>query len=112
MLLQIKDYLERHPAATCTVYHMTAGRARERSVNDENEIPTLFQGANYADPAHRDPIYPGDSHIRAPQGLTIQLHNLTVRAKGRGQVITDNTPAVAVWVPSAMAREWLVQDQQ
>jgi hypothetical protein len=111
MLLQIKDYLERHPAATCTVYHMTAGRARERSVNDENEIPTLFQGANYADPAHRDSIYPGDSHIRSAQGLTIQLHNLTVRAKGRGQVISDNTLAVAVWVPSAMAREWLVQDQ-
>jgi len=112
MLLQIKDHLERHEDATCAVYHMTNGRPRERSVNDVDEIPTLFQGANYADTAHRDPIYPGDSHIRAAQGLTIQLHNLTVRAKQHGPVIADNTPTVAVWVPGAMAREWLVQSSQ
>ena len=71
-----------------------------RSVNDDEEIPTLFQGANYADAAHRDEIYPGDERIRANQGLTIQIHTLKVRQPNRGELIADHVPAVAVWVPA------------
>ena len=82
-----------------------------RSVNDDEEIPTLFQGANYADAAHRDEVYPGDERIRASMGLTIQIHELEVRQKNRGSVIANDVPAVAVWVPHEMAQDWLVQRQ-
>jgi hypothetical protein len=109
LLLQLDAYLQEHPDATCTVYQMSKGRARLRSVNDEEEIPTLFQGANYADAAHRDMVYPGDERERAAQGVTIQIHTLQVRQKDRGPLIADNVPAVAVWVPQSMAKEWLVQ---
>ncbi len=111
LLLQIEAYLENHPDATCTLYQMSKGRSRLRSVNDDQEIPTLFQGANYADAAHRDMVYPGDERERAAQGVTIQIHTLQVRHRKRGDLIADNVPTAAVWIPQGMAREWLVQEQ-
>jgi hypothetical protein len=111
LLLQIEAYLENHPDTTCTVYQMSKGKQRVRSVNDEEEIPTLFQGANYADAAHKDMVYPGDEHERADLGVTIQIHMLEVRQKSQGPVIANNVPTIAVWVPVDMAKDWLVQKQ-
>jgi hypothetical protein len=111
LLLQVEAYLQDYPDATCTVYQMSKGKSRLRSVNDDEEIPTLFQGANYADAAHKDMVYPGDERERAVQGLTIQIHTLQVRQKDRGPLIADNVPTVAVWIPQSMAQEWLVQKQ-
>src|ERR1022692_1101460 len=112
LLLQVEAYLEDHPDATCTAYQMSKGKSRLRSVNDDQEIPTLFQGANYADAAGKDRVYPGDERERAAQGISIQIHTLEVRQKDRGPLIADNVPTVAVWFPQAMAREWLVQEQR
>ena len=106
LLLQIKRYLEANPDSTCTVYQMSEGRVRDRSVNESDEIPNLFQGAY---PDTRGEIYRGDRYIRAGGELTIQIHNLRV-LKDR-QVIADSVPAVAAWVPAEMTAEWLVQDQ-
>lgn len=111
LLLQIESFLENHPETECSVYQMTKGKERLRSVNDDEEIPTLFQGANYADAAHKDMVYPGDDNIRANTGVTIQIHMLQVREKERGAVIANNVPTIAVWVPAAMANDWLVQEQ-
>ena len=109
LLLQIDAYTAEHPNARCTIYQMSKGNSRLRSVNDEDEIPTLFQGANYADASYKDMIYPGDDRERAAQGVTIQIHTLEVRQKGRGPLIADNVPAIAVWIPQNMAEDWLVQ---
>jgi hypothetical protein len=111
LLLQIESFLERHPHTTCTVYQMSKGKERARSVNDDEEIPTLFQGANYADTAHKDMVYPGDDNIRSHNGITIQIHTLHVRQKDRGATISSNVPTVAVWIPAAMANDWLVQER-
>lgn len=111
VLLQIDNYLQMNPDPTCTVYQMSKGNERMRSVNDDDEIPTLFQGANYADAAHRDEVYPGDEGVRAAEGLTIQIHTLEVRQENRGPIIASRVPTVAVWVPSSMSRDWLVQER-
>ncbi len=111
LLLQIESFLETHPTTTCTVYRMSKGNERLRSVNDDEEIPTLFQGANYADAAYKDMIYPGDERIRTASGITIQIHTLEVRQKGRGPIIASDVPSVAVWIPSEMANDWLVQER-
>jgi Z1 domain-containing protein len=110
-LLQIDNHLQANPDATCTVYQMSKGAERMRSVNDDEQIPTLFQGANYADAAHHDEVYPGDDRIHSADELTIQIHTLEVREKNRGPVIAGHVPAVAVWVPAAMKRDWLVQER-
>jgi hypothetical protein len=90
---------------------MSKDNERMRSVNDDGEIPTLFQGAYPVDAARRGDIYPGDDRIRGAEGLTIQIHTLEVRQKDRGPLIADHVPTIAVWVPSSMTRDWLVQEQ-
>jgi Z1 domain len=109
LLLQIARYLENHPDARCTVYRMSPSEQRERSLDGDGEIPNLFQGANYdetKDP--REETYPGDRLILTPGQLTVQIHMLTVKDGDRR---IDEVPAVAVWVPAAMARDWVVQQQ-
>ncbi|MCC6784191.1 MAG: alpha-1,4 polygalactosaminidase, partial [Planctomycetes bacterium] len=111
LLLQVREYLDAHPAALCRVYTMSRGAERERSVDREDEIPMLrlFQGAHPVFPlTQRGAIYPGDSEMRAPTGLTIQVHRLrVVRADDS---VLDDVPALAVWVPSEMAEAWVVQE--
>jgi len=111
LLLQVEDFLQGHPDTTCTIYQMSRGNQRVRSVNEDQEIPTLFQGANYADAARQDMVYPGDDRVRFGSDLTVQIHTLEVHEQGRGPVIADNVPAVAVWMPASMGRHWLVQEQ-
>lgn len=111
LLLQVEAYLVGHRDATCTIYQMSKGNNRERSVNEDDEIPTLFQGANY-DAASREMVYPGDERERGLQGVTIQIHTLAVRQPKRGALIADNVASVAVWIPENMARDWLVQEQR
>lgn len=111
VLLQIDSYLQSNPEVSCAVYQMSKGNNRMRSVNDNDEIPTLFQGANYADAAHHDEVYPGDERVRSARGLTIQIHALEVRQSNRGPIIASKVPTVAVWVPASMRRDWLVQER-
>jgi hypothetical protein len=116
LLLQIESFLEEEEKhnrnTTCNIYRMSKGKERVRSVNEDQEIPTLFQGANYADDAHKDMVYPGDDSIRAENGLTIQIHTLRVRQTDRGEEIASDVPAIAVWVPAEMAKDWLLQERR
>jgi hypothetical protein len=111
LLLQVGRYLEQHSDAACTVYQMSKGQPRERSINSDAEIPNLFQGANY-DESVTPPqiVYPGDREIRADGQLTIQIHTLEV--KNGASVLVRDVPALTVWVPRAMAAPWLSQAQR
>lgn len=110
MLLQVGRYLANNPDVIATVYRMSRGEIRDRELNADNEVPQLFQGKN---PRVGEVIYPGDRAIKADSGLTVQIHNLRVlrpAAAGAGQEeVATNVPAVAVWVPAEMERDWLVQ---
>jgi len=105
LLLQVGAYLEANPDATGSVYLMSGGRVRRRSVDDNGEIRNLFQGKN---PRTGPVIYPGDREIRGTAGLTVQIHTLSVRDDHDAEIAAD-VPAVAVWVPAAMANDWVVQ---
>lgn len=102
--LQIGAYLESHPDELCTVYHMSKGNPRKRSLEND-EIPTLFQGKN---PKTGRVTYPGDRNIKSKY-VTIQIHNLEIVRENR-DVITG-VPALAIWLPKGVSPDWLVQDQ-
>lgn len=106
LLLQVGAYLESHPDAVANVYYMSRGATRDRTVNRDDEIPTLYQGADPVDPpALRGTVYPGDREIKAASGLTVQIHRVRVR-RPDGDI---EVSTIAVWVPSEMARDWVVQ---
>jgi len=106
LLLQLERHLDQYPTeqCNCAIYLMSKGKLRERSVNDNDEIPTLFQGAN---PVKTGEYYPGDRQIRDRQAVTIQIHKLTV-LKDKN-VIADNVPTIAVSLPKEMSADWIVQ---
>jgi hypothetical protein len=102
--------LENHPDATCTVFVMSATERGTRTTDGDDEIPNLFQGANYdrtKDPPEE--TYPGDREIHASGELTIQINDLEVVSSGATH---RHVPAVAVWVPAAMAKDWVAQHHQ
>ncbi|MBK9715414.1 MAG: alpha-1,4 polygalactosaminidase [Kouleothrix sp.] len=105
LLLQVQQYFDKHPNAVCTVYHMSGGRERERSVDNQDKVKNLFQGAH---PDKSGAIYRGDQYIRNNEQLTIQIHNLQVQTPDGN---FSNVPAIAVWVPREMSKAWLSQNQ-
>lgn len=106
VLLQIEAFLQVHPEAPCTIYRMSQGAPRVRSLDEEgDEIPTLFQGPH---PDKHGAIYPGDSRIRNEAGVTIQYHNITVRT---GSQDIQKVPVLAIWVPREMAGAWVTEHQ-
>ena len=103
--LQIAAYLDTHPDASCTIYYMSRGNPRKRTLNKNDEIPTLFQGPS----PQTGTIYPGDRKIKAPKGVTVQIHILElIRESGEN---FSGVPTVAVWLPKDVSTDWLVQDQ-
>jgi hypothetical protein len=111
LLVQLAIALEDDHDEPCSVYHMSGGLARERGVNDAGKISTnLFQGAAPSTPkALQGSVYPGDFNIRAPDAVTIQIHNLSLTRDGQPTI--ESVPVIAVWVPPRLAKPWLVQDQ-
>jgi len=107
VLLQIERQLEKNTDATCTVYLISQGKPRDRSVSKDDEIPQLFQGAN---PSNTK-VYAGDREIRAVSGLTIQIHILNVLEYNSKQVIAKGVPALALYIPKDMEVDWIVQQK-
>jgi hypothetical protein len=109
LLLLLKTVLEQRPDVTVTIFLMSLGMPRERSVDQDDEIPTLFQGeAPVNPPSERGKVYPGDAEIKTELVISVQIHLLTV--KRPGETIAD-VPTLAVWMPSAFARDLVTQPQ-
>ena len=105
ILMQISYYLQSHPNVPCTVYHMSRGGPRRRSLNSNSQIPQpkLFQGKN---PTTGKVIYPGDRLIRS-ESVTVQIHNLEIILENEEVLV----PVIAVWLPKNVSPDVLVQNQ-
>jgi hypothetical protein len=114
LLLQLSASLEQDPNQTCSIYLMSSGRPRYRSLTVDGEVAKLFEGAHPDAPQHLvGSIYPGDQGTRASVGATIQIHTLDIGSSKGGprQLLASQVPAMAVWLPRSMSQPWLVQDQ-
>lgn len=107
VLMQISAWLENNPMATCSVYRMRPTEFTPRRVNTADVMRTLQQG-----PASLGGVktYPGDFHIKAPTGVTIQIHNIQTRDSMGAPIIAD-VPVLAIWIPNELSRPFLVQQQ-
>jgi hypothetical protein len=108
LLRLVQRHLILRPDDTCTVFLMAQGDRRRRSYQDD-KIPQLFQGRQYAtEGGQRIITYPGDRDVRG-SGLTVQMSNLDLGEPGA--LIAENIPHLAVWIPATMARDALSQPQ-
>lgn len=113
-LIVLDRYLIDHPDATCTVYHMSRGLARERSLNTHAEIVNLFQGEAPVSPRdRRGQVYPGDRNVRGDNDVTVQIHTLDLRESTdrNAPTVATNVPVVALWIAPEIAEDVIVQDQ-
>jgi len=111
MLLQLMRAIEHDPNETCRVYRMSAGQRRQRGIDDDGEVTNLYQGAfPVFPPDQRGHIYPGDREIREDGNVTVQIHMLDLTRNGN--VVAQNVPVVAIWVPGRLALPWLAQEPQ
>jgi len=101
--LLISNLRDQVPSLSCAVYLMSKGAARERSLR--KGVVELMQGANFR---NSETIYPGDREIRDPDVLTMQIHKLTVFESPGGKELEKEVPALAFWVPSPLAADFLV----
>ena len=107
--LQIKEYLDSYPMTLCTIYEMSKGSPRNRSLNKrnkKNEIVRFFQGRN---PTSGPAIYPGDREIKTSNCVTVQIHNLIILDGGKE--IYQDVPVLAIWLPEEITLDLLEQPQ-
>jgi hypothetical protein len=109
LLLQLGEYIDgcaQTPDAH--LYKIACGDTRGRSVNNQGKIKQLFQGAN---PGPDSIIYPGDRQIRESDSVSIQIHHLDLYkgSVSSGELLEENVPVVAIWVPEAAAESWVVR---
>ncbi|WP_110648154.1 Z1 domain-containing protein [Salinicola peritrichatus] len=111
LLLQLSKALEDDADELCTIYRISPATRRRRGIDENGEVTNLFQGEAPVHPRERrGEIYPGDRAIRDADNVTIQIHTLNLTRDD--EVVAENVPVLAVWVPSRLARAWITQDGQ
>ena len=111
LLLQFSKALEDDADEPCTIYRISPATRRRRGIDENGEVTNLFQGEAPVHPRERrGQVYPGDRAIRDPDNVTIQIHSLNLTRDD--QLVAENVPVLAVWVPARLARAWIAQDEQ
>lgn len=110
LLLQLSRALENEPDEQCVVYMISPMTGRRRGIDSNGEVINLFQGqAPVNPPARRGEVYPGDRAIREDGLVTVQIHKIDLTQNG--EVVSENVPVLAVWIPARLAVGWIDQDQ-
>jgi hypothetical protein len=110
LLLQLSKALEDNPDEVCAVYRISPAARRRRGVDENGEVIQLFQGEAPVQPRNRrGEVYPGDRAIRQDDTVTIQIHTLNLTRDEN--VVLEDVPVIAVWIPARMARAWINQEQ-
>ena len=109
LLLQLSKALEDNPNAVSTIYRISPRIRRRRGIDTNGEVTNLFQGEAPVHPREkRGEVYPGDRAIREEHRVSVQIHTLDLTRDY--QVVEENVPVLAVWIPEGLARPWIYQE--
>ena len=110
VLLQLSLALEQNPDERSVIYRMSPNYPRRRAVDNNGRIRNLFQGAAPVNPPElRGSIYPGDREVHEPDDVTIQIHFVDLSQSN--EIVAQNVPVLAIWIPGRMEIAWLTQEQ-
>ena len=111
LLLQLSRAYEENPDETVAIYKMRPEFHGSREVDGVGKISTirrLFQGPTRSRKG-RGYTYPGDMAYCAANRISIQVHRYDLEHDGN--VLAQQVPVIAVWVPRRLSLDWLIQDQ-
>lgn len=109
ILIALGEALRRDSTLSAAVYQMRPKAAvGHRTLSSEGTLEKGFlQGETALAGGGRS--YPGDAYFRAPDRLTLQVHRFDLRLNKA--TVATAAPLVAVFIPAALAKSWLVQVQ-
>lgn len=108
ILIALSEALRRDPNAKAAVYRMRpAAAGMKRKVSAAGTLDNFLQGPTRT--ARGGITYPGDAFFKAADRVSIQLHTYDLTRDGK--TIVQAAPLVAVHIPPALAKEWIVQIQ-
>ena len=117
LLLQVREFLDRNPDATASIYLMSWSPAsgqilRNRTLDENSELSSgkFFQGESIGREQYKTgDVYPGDRAIHPADEFAVQIHQFTLNAVS-GVLVCDRVPALAIKLPPAMGSDMLIQD--
>ena len=118
----ISSYLNENEDETCLVYIISSEKTddeviqtiRKRRLNRNDEIQQLFQGEQPTKNGKflKGEVYPGDRNIKDENKLTVQIHRLHLTDVNgldiqgeKGEIIYQDIPSIAIWVPDAIGKD-------
>jgi hypothetical protein len=105
LLVTVAEAYRRDSKLTGTVYRMRPKATGRRDINSDGTIDNFLQG-----PTDRAGGYPGDRVYQQAGQLTLQLHAYDLTQNKRA--VAKAAPLIVAHVPTALARNWLLQVQR
>jgi hypothetical protein len=111
ILASLGEALDIDPEVKAAVYRMRPkATGVRRTVSSGGTLDDGFQQGPTA-LADGGTTYPGDAFFKADDRLSIQLHQYDLARKD-GSVGERAAPLLAIYVPPALAKNWLIQTQR
>ena len=109
LLVALSEALRLDPATEAAVYVMRPQAIGvHRKISSEGALDDGFQQGRTA-LVSGGTAYPGDAFFKASDRLSLQIHKYDLRLED--QTVAEAAPLLAVHIPSALAKAWLVQIQ-
>jgi len=100
LLYMLKLYFTNNPNADCLIYFISYDKPRIRSLNSENQIAQLFQGAKSTKSEEGK-----DRDLKESDLVSIQIHNLDLKSKKSKNIKYSSVPSIAIWLPNSVGKE-------
>lgn len=104
LLIQLEQALDEQGEQTCDVFLIRPHARTVRGLRaDRLTIKALFQGRNPG----ANGKYEGDAVFGAGDRISVQIHLIDLEFDN--ELVAEQVPVLAVWVPSRIAEGWYVQ---
>jgi hypothetical protein len=107
LLVSLGEAIRADSSQTAAVYRMRPRAGGQRRISSDGSIDNFLQGRTAT--ARGGVTYPGDTFFKSADKLTLQIHAYDLAIGGKSAA--KAAPLLAIHVPSALAKAWLVQVQ-
>ena len=111
LLATFGEALRRDENITASVYVMRPDATGTRRISPEDGSIENFQQGR-TELSSGAVSYPGDNTFRAANHVSMQVHQYDLLYPNSTDIIAKGAPLITIYVPPALAKDWLIQVQQ